>query len=220
MTLLLGGSVLLIGGSAVALVLGWLNANETYIWTSIGATVGAAVLLVIAFLRSRKEAPAAATAPTAESTIDPEILADREERSNQKYARATTRGSDEGDADATAVSEPPGDAGDDDDADKTDEGVSTGTPAPGTVVTSSGLGTAVAAVSADAESKDAGADSTAATVGPPAGGTDQSGSVVAIPKTKKFHSAGCRFASAKGAETTDRASALERGFQPCGVCKP
>ena len=219
MTLLLGGSVLLIGGSAVALVLGWLNANEAYIWTSIGATVGAAVLLVIAFLRSRKEAPAAATALTAESNIDPEILADREERATQKYARATSRGPDDDDPGATAVVEPSSEEGDDDAAEPNEE-VSSGTPAPGTVVTSSRLGTAVAAVSADAESKDADADSTAATVGPPAGGADQSGSVVAIPKTKKFHSVGCRFASAKGAESMDRASAIERGFQPCEVCKP
>lgn len=208
MTLLLGGSVLLIGGSAVALVLGWLNANEAFIWTSIGATVGAAVLLVIAFLRSRREAPAAATAgPTAESTIDPAILADREERQSQKYARATTRGSD--DAEETAVSQPPGDEKDDKAADAT--------PAPGTVVTSSGLGAAAAAVSAD-DGSDTG--STAATVGPPAGAADQVGTVVAIPKTKKFHSVGCRFASAKGAESMDRSSAEERGFQPCGVCKP
>ena len=216
MTLLLGGSVLLIGGSAVALVLGWLNANETYIWTSIGATAAAAVLLVVAFLRSRKEAPAAATAPpTAESLIDPEILADREERATQKYSRATTRGADE--TEATAVTPAAEDevAEDDDEDDESD-----GTPAPGTVVTSTGLGTAVAAVAADDESNDNAAGATAATVGPPAGGADATASVVAIPKTKKFHSLGCRFASAKGAETMDRASAVERGYQPCGVCKP
>ena len=219
MTLLLGGSVLLIGGSAVTLVLGWLNANETYIWTSIAATVGAAVLLVIAFLRSRKEPPATATTGLAESIIDPEILADREDRATQKYERASTRGS-EDDADATAVVEP---AGAEDDAapatDEPEEGESVGTPAPGTVVTSSGLGTAVAAVSASADSG-GDADPTAATVGPPAGAADQSGTVVAIPKTKKFHSLGCRFASAKGAESMARADAVERGFQPCGVCKP
>src|SRR5688572_20253433 len=96
MTLLLGGTVLLIAGSAVALVLGWLNANEGFIWASIVATAVAAGLLIVAFFRSRKEAPAAATAaPTAETMIDPEILADREERANQKYQRATTRGEDE-----------------------------------------------------------------------------------------------------------------------------
>ena len=99
MTLLLAGSILLIAGSAVALVVGWIDANETYIWTSIAATAGAALLLVLAFFRSRSQAAAAAPEPSRGAPIDPEILADREERSQERYARATTRGDDADDGD-------------------------------------------------------------------------------------------------------------------------
>lgn len=224
MTLLLGGSVLLIGGSAVALVLGWLNANEGFVWTSIAATLVAAVLLVVAFLRSRKEAPAAAVAGPGSggAEIDPEILADREKRSKEKYARANTRGSDE--AGATAVMDPATDeaGSDDDEGEDSGEGDSPATtagtvvtPAAGTIITSG-----MAPKTDGPAAPDDGDDATAATVGPPAGASGDSGTVVGIPKTKKFHSPGCRFASAKGAETMDRAVAEERGYQPCGVCKP
>jgi hypothetical protein len=60
MTALLGGSVLLIAVSAAALVYGWLNGDDTFIWTSIVATAAAAVLVVVAYVRSSKE-PAVVT---------------------------------------------------------------------------------------------------------------------------------------------------------------
>jgi membrane protein implicated in regulation of membrane protease activity len=56
MTILIGASVLLILGSAIALVFGWVSANESMIWTSIVSSVGAAVALSLAFFRSRQEA--------------------------------------------------------------------------------------------------------------------------------------------------------------------
>jgi hypothetical protein len=56
MTILVGASVLLIAGSAIALVFGWVSANESLIWTSIVASVAAAIALALAFMRSRKEA--------------------------------------------------------------------------------------------------------------------------------------------------------------------
>jgi hypothetical protein len=153
MTAFLGGSILLIGVSAVALVMGWLNANETYIWTSIASTGLAGILLAIAYARSKREPPATAVAPVGTpggaSGLDPEIEAAREERASQKYSRATVRGP----------------------------------------------------LKAERE-----------------GG--EQGTVVAVPKTKKFHSPTCRFASAKDTERMDRAAAMERGFNPCGVCKP
>ncbi|MDQ3986949.1 MAG: hypothetical protein M3280_10700 [Actinomycetota bacterium] len=71
MTLLLGGSILLIAGSGVALVLGWLNASEGFIWTSIGATAGAAVLLALAYFRSSRVPAAATAAPEAPSEAEP-----------------------------------------------------------------------------------------------------------------------------------------------------
>lgn len=60
MTALIGGSVLLIVASAIALVFGWASANESLIWTSIVSSVLAAIALALAFLRSRVEAAAAA----------------------------------------------------------------------------------------------------------------------------------------------------------------
>ena len=56
MTALIGASVLLIVGSAIALVFGWVSADESLIWTSIVASVVAAVTLALAFFRSRVEA--------------------------------------------------------------------------------------------------------------------------------------------------------------------
>lgn len=57
----MGGSVLLIAASAVALALGWANADEVLIWTSITASSAAAVMLALAYFRSRSApAPGAA----------------------------------------------------------------------------------------------------------------------------------------------------------------
>jgi hypothetical protein len=73
MTVLIGASVLLIAGSAVALVFGWTGADQSLIWTSIAATAAAAVALSLAYFRSRSTpAPArAAAAPTDTSASEP-----------------------------------------------------------------------------------------------------------------------------------------------------
>ncbi|MEA2447167.1 MAG: hypothetical protein QOK47_804 [Actinomycetota bacterium] len=55
MTALIGGSMLLIAGSAVALVFGWISAEATLIWTSIGASVAAGILLALGYSRSKQE---------------------------------------------------------------------------------------------------------------------------------------------------------------------
>lgn len=55
MTALVGGSVLLIVVAATALVLGWTSADGSLIWTSIGASVGAAILLALGYYRSKAE---------------------------------------------------------------------------------------------------------------------------------------------------------------------
>lgn len=55
MTLLIGASVVLILASAATLVLGWVNENEGLIWTSIAFSVGAALALALAYVRSRRE---------------------------------------------------------------------------------------------------------------------------------------------------------------------
>ena len=55
MTGLIAGAILLIVGSAVALVFGWIGSNEALIWTSIGGSVGASVCLALAYYRSKQE---------------------------------------------------------------------------------------------------------------------------------------------------------------------
>ena len=54
MTALVGGSLLLIAGSALALVFGWLTAESTLIWISIGASVVAGVLLALGYQASKQ----------------------------------------------------------------------------------------------------------------------------------------------------------------------
>jgi hypothetical protein len=55
MTQLIGASVLLIAGSAIVLIIGWITAEAALIWTSIIATVTAGVLLALAYARSKQE---------------------------------------------------------------------------------------------------------------------------------------------------------------------
>ena len=55
-TVFIGGSALLLAGSALALAFGFKSADETLMWTSIAAAVGAAVFLVAAYLVARREA--------------------------------------------------------------------------------------------------------------------------------------------------------------------
>ncbi len=56
MTALVGGSLLLIVGAAIALVIGWVAADESLIWASIGASIAAAVMLSLGYHRSKAEA--------------------------------------------------------------------------------------------------------------------------------------------------------------------
>ena len=55
MTALVGGSVLLIAASALALISGWLTAQATLIWISIGASVVAGILLALGYQRSKQD---------------------------------------------------------------------------------------------------------------------------------------------------------------------
>jgi hypothetical protein len=67
MTALVGGSVLLIVVAATSLVLGWTSADGSLIWTSIGASVLAGILLALGYYRSKAELhtapPTAGTSP-------------------------------------------------------------------------------------------------------------------------------------------------------------
>lgn len=68
MTVLVGSSLLLIGASALALLVGWAAAEEALIWTSIVASVGAGVMLALAYTRSRSEGSAARTSTAVPGT--------------------------------------------------------------------------------------------------------------------------------------------------------
>lgn len=140
MTALIGGSLLLIVVAAVALVMGWVGANESLIWTSIVASVAAAVMLSLGYYRSKAEAarrPAPAPQPPPE-------------RARPQPARR-----------ASQETQP-------------------------------------VAVVRD----------------------DDSERVVAYADRSRFHRAECRYASAPGGEKITRETAVRRGYDPCGVCKP
>jgi hypothetical protein len=53
MTRFLAGAIGLILIAAVALLLGWIGANETFIWISIIGSAAAAVLIALAFAQGR-----------------------------------------------------------------------------------------------------------------------------------------------------------------------
>lgn len=44
--------------------------------------------------------------------------------------------------------------------------------------------------------------------------------VVAYPDRSRFHRPDCRYASLPGGEKLARETAVRRGYDPCGVCKP
>lgn len=59
MTGLIAGSLLLLAGAAVSVVYGWISENQTFVWLSVAASAGTAVLLALAYSRSRAEIAAA-----------------------------------------------------------------------------------------------------------------------------------------------------------------
>lgn len=136
MTALIGGSLLLILGSAITLVIGWTSADESLIWTSIVASVGAAIMLSIGYARSRTEvARAGPSHPPApqEAPTQP-----REQGQTQPIPLAR----------------------------------------------------------------------------------EETGQVVAYADRSRFHRPDCRYASMPGGERIARETAVRRGYDPCGVCKP
>jgi hypothetical protein len=138
MTALIGGSLLLILGSAITLVVGWTSADESLIWTSIAASVGAAIMLSIGYARSRTEA--SRLAPT-----------------SPPRSQAPTRTQEQGQTQPIPLA--------------SDE-------------------------------------------------AEQEGQVVAYADRSRFHRPDCRYASIPGGERIARDTALRRGYDPCGVCKP
>ena len=108
MTALVGGSVLLIVGSAIALVFGWGTANSSLIWTSIAASVAAAVLLALGYQRAKVEAraprprpPAPTRGPTREEAAEAVVAVPDRKRFHRPSCRyAGMRGAQEMSRDA------------------------------------------------------------------------------------------------------------------------
>jgi hypothetical protein len=90
MTLLIGSSVLLITASAIALLFGWITADERLIWTSIVASAAAAVALAVAYQRSRAEVDAARRAPPPGRTVVPGATAPLTGMATQSSIRPQT----------------------------------------------------------------------------------------------------------------------------------
>lgn len=55
MTALVGGALLLIAAAAITLVIGWIGADASLIWVSIGASAVAAILLALGYYRSKED---------------------------------------------------------------------------------------------------------------------------------------------------------------------
>lgn len=98
MTYLIVGAVALIVASAATLGFGWITANESLVWVSISATVGAAVLLALAYYRSIrvvKDPVASGVVPPPDETPAPEaepVTGGYTGRSTEELAAADTPG--------------------------------------------------------------------------------------------------------------------------------
>jgi hypothetical protein len=104
MTALLGGSLLLIAVSAASLVYGWINGEDTFVWTSIAATAGAAALVVVAYVRSSKEPVAApSTSPGPPATSPPDEQPTTAQPAAEERATQGQPVADPGDAAAAAA---------------------------------------------------------------------------------------------------------------------
>ncbi len=196
-TALISGSLVLLVGAAAALALGWGSAKESYILGSMVASLVAGVLLVAAWVVSKRkpavrkaEGPDLAVAPpppmpsVKKPVTEDVISAPKRRRKAQKPSTPSPPSPPSRRATAPPVPEAKPE------------------PAPLEVVP----GRKEAKTRAKAE--------------PAAAAAVSAGDVIAIPDRKRFHTPECRFAKAKGAERMSKASARRRGYVACGICKP
>lgn len=55
---------------------------------------------------------------------------------------------------------------------------------------------------------------------PLVGAAEDGDRVIAYPDRSRFHRPDCRYATLAGGEKITRETAVRRGYDPCGVCKP
>jgi hypothetical protein len=56
---LIAGSLLLLTGAAASVVYGWISENQAFVWLSVASSAGTAVLLALAYSKSKAEVAAA-----------------------------------------------------------------------------------------------------------------------------------------------------------------
>ena len=193
--------------AAATLFIGWLFQDGlTLIWVSIGASVAAAIFLIVGVFRRRSLEPATAGAPFGpeEGTEAAQAGTVTEPRDTRPRAPIPQR--------RPAGKRPAGKPA----AERAPAAAPT--PAatkPAAKKPSTKKPAAKKATAKKPSGKKSGAKKTSA------GAAASRGQVISIPERGTFHEAGCRFV--KGRRDTEKitvSAAKRRGYTACGVCKP
>lgn len=218
MVVLIAASLLFIVASATTLVWGWLNGQQTLIWTSIACSVLAGLLLLVAHFKTRRRPVIESVGATSTGTRTER----RAERSRPGLRSRLTRSGRTEEAKPEAPAAPK--------IATTATETTTATSAPSTTAAATGgalepeaaaaartglVGTTRSRTPSKPEPGPAPAKRASSR-----GGTSTATEVVAVAERKKFHRPECRYAKAKGAEAMSKANARRRGLAPCGICKP
>lgn len=209
MVVLIGASLLFIVASAGTLVWGWLNGQQTLIWTSIACSVLAGLLLLVAHLKTRRKPAVDVLGSSAERAATGEGAPAGGLRSRfgrPRGAPATKTQAPAAPSDATAVAGTPSSAA----------AATAGAVEPEPASIPAAATTTRPRTPAKPEPGPAPAKRAASSKRSASSDTE----VVAVAERKKFHRPDCRYAKAKGAETMSKANARRRGLAPCGICKP
>ena len=218
--------------AAATLLVGWLfQEGLTLIWVSIGASVAAAIFLIVGVFRRRSLEPATAGAPFGpeEGTEAAQAGAVTEPRDTRPRAPIPQRRpAGKRPADKPAAERAPSAAARPEAkkpaakkaAAKKPAGKKAAAKKPsakksGAKKTAAKKASAKKAAAKKPSAKKSGAKKTSATA------AASRGQVISIPERGTFHEAGCRFV--KGRRDTEKitvSTAKRRGYTACGVCKP
>ena len=189
----IAASGILVVVAFVTLIVGVFNAGLSLIWTSIAASVLAAIFLALGVVQGNKRRMATAgssTAPTP-SWDQPATVAQRETFADVEPEPPSL----------SVVPEPE--------------------PEPETAVIGfEERAPAQPRTRSAAPSKPAARKPAARKPAAPKPAAVTAGQVVIIPDRDKYHKDSCRYAKNAAAMTMTKASARREGYKPCGVCKP
>jgi hypothetical protein len=231
MAVLMGGSLVLIAASAGVLVIGWLNANPSMIVTSMGGLVAAGLLLLVAYVRSRRIVGRAASGLAPASSVGTRtdaVVADPAGPEPQPDPAGTTRVSAAPHESAPEVAPLPVPGAPS--VSVPVEGAPAGTAASATPSTvrktttakkSTRKNTTASAKSGGSRgAPKAGAATGKATPARKTTASKQPPKVIVFDGRDKYHRPGCRFAKGRGAEKVTKATARRWGYEPCSICEP